>query len=893
MSLSPGTRLGPYEIAAPLGAGGMGEVYRARDTRLGRDVAVKVLPPHLSSTQEVRARFEREARAVSSLNHPHICTLHDVGREGAVDYLVMELVEGETLGARLEKGALPTGEVLRLGAQIADALDRAHRAGIVHRDLKPGNVMLTKAGAKLMDFGLARATGMAGAADGSGLANEALSRSPTVSRPLTAEGTIVGTFQYMSPEQLEGGEVDARADIWALGCVLYEMATGKRAFEGKSQASLIGAIMQAEPTPVSAIAAMSPPALDRLVTACLAKDPADRVQSAHDVKLQLEWMAGGAAPGVAAAARPAPARSRRTRVVPIALAASAGAAAAALLVSIVPRRAAAPPRSAERYIVGTADLETGATPMIAPDGASVVFSGRDGTTRRLYRRALASFDVEPIEGTEDGTAPFFSPDGAWIGFVTTSSLKRVPIDGGIAQTIVSESSIASADWAADGTIYFTSRAGGPDGLTALARVPSTGGQPVVVAQLDSTQGESEAWLPEVLPDGKTVLISIVGSREPYWKIVAVVADGSRRPVLVNGLLGRCLRSAYLAYFDVESEAVFAATFDPGKTLVTGAAVPLTEQVAGNHGFDVADDGKLIYVPLPGAGQGEEIVWLDRKGTATSAMATRGRWVQPRVSPDGKRVVLRKTATDCELWMLDVERASLFRLAQSSDHHDPIWLPDGRRIVYQRADTRGEVFTLSVDGAREITRISQENGETPWSAAGNLLVTTRSGRGTQGDIWVRPLDGVSPGTAFLATEHNETSPAISPNGRWIAYASNESGALEVYVRPYPDTGRSWQISAGGGDLPVWSRDGREICFASGTKMMAAAVEAEPTFRVGAPVELFDGGFSIARTRDFDVAPDGRFIAVGRAGADDGRDELRMLLDWHEAMTRRTGPARRHS
>jgi serine/threonine protein kinase len=293
MNIAVGTKLGPYEILSPLGAGGMGEVYRARDTRLGREVAVKVLPQHLSANAEVRTRFEREAKTVSSLNHPHICTLHDIGREGDTDYLVMELIEGETLATRLAKGALPTSEVLKLGEQVADALDRAHRAGVVHRDLKPGNVMLTRSGAKLMDFGLARATGLA-AAPGSGVSIEALTQSPTMAQPLTAEGTIVGTFQYMSPEQLEGKEADARSDLWALGCVLYEMATGRRAFEGKSQASLIGAIMNTDPQPVSQLAPMAPPALDRLVKACLAKDPADRVQSAHDVKLQLAWLADGA-----------------------------------------------------------------------------------------------------------------------------------------------------------------------------------------------------------------------------------------------------------------------------------------------------------------------------------------------------------------------------------------------------------------------------------------------------------------------------------------------------------------------------------------------------------------------------------------------------------------------
>jgi serine/threonine-protein kinase len=582
----------------------------------------------------------------------------------------------------------------------------------------------------------------------------------------------------------------------------------------------------------------------------------------------------------------------------VALAAVAGAAVAALVMTVAPRRNAAPPASPERYVVGTADLQSTSAPMLAPDGASVIFSGRDGSTRRLYRRALTSFDIEPIEGTEDGTAPFFSPDGAWIGFATSSAMKKVPIDGGVAQTIVNEQRISSADWAPDGTIYYTSRAGGTDGLTALSRVPATGGRPEVVAQLDTTRSESEGWLPEVLPDGKTVLLSIVASGDPPWKVVAIAPDGSRRDIVRNGLLARCVRSRYLAYVDLESEAVLAVPFDPSQVQVTGTAVPITEQISANYCFDAADDGKLVYVPVPGAGKGDEIVWLDRKGTPTSAMPTRATWTQPRVSPDGRRVLLRKSATNCELWMLDVERASLFRLAQGSDHHDAIWSPDGRRVAYSQLNARGEVYTLSVDGAREVTKVSEgSEAESPqsWSAGGNLLVTTRTGRGTQTDIWVRPMDGASPATPYLATEYNESAPAISPDGRWIAYASNESGALEVYVRPHPDTGRSWQISAGGGDLPVWSRDGRELFFTNDTKMMVASIDIsiETTFRAAAPVELFEGGFSIGRQRDFDIAPDGRFIAVGLSGEDSGREEIRLLLDWHAAMMRRTGMARGHS
>ena len=891
MPLTPGTRLGPYEIVAPLGAGGMGEVYRARDMRLGRDVAVKVLPQHLSANIEVRARFEREAKTISSLNHPNICTLHDVGREGDTDYLVMELVIGETLAHRLAKGALQMADALALGAQIADALDRAHRAGVIHRDLKPGNVMLTKVGAKLMDFGLARATALGPAASESVGTPAGLTQSPTVSAPLTAEGTIVGTFQYMAPEQLEGKEADARSDLWALGCVLYEMATGKRAFDGGSQASLIGAIMHTEPTPASQLVPLTPLALDRVVSACLAKDPADRIQSAHDVKLQLAWIAEGATPMSAQGAPALPARRLKPAWIPFSMVALAAVAGTAAVMGLLLPRNATGPGAAQRYVLGMADLQPLSVPMLSPDGSFVVFSARESGGRRLFRRDLSSFDISPIPGTEDGISPFFSPDGAWIGFVTAQAIKKVPVNGGLAQTVLKEPRVDAADWGRQGAIYFTPRYGGADGLTALARVSANGGRATVVAQLDSAKNESEAWLPEILPDGKTALVTISGpGTASGWKIEAVRTDGSRHLVVEDGMLGRYVGSGHLLYFDFDSKVVLAAPFDPVQARVTGPASPLTEEVDDNNGFDVAEDGKLVYVPISGAGQGYEIVWLDRKGNAMPASDVKGPWGQPRVSPDGKRILLRKSGTRCELWTLDVGQDRPARIAQGPDHHDAIWSPDGRRIAYQVPNERGQIMTMAVSGAREVRRISQSGiPEIPcsWSAGGNLLAYSVTGRGTRGDIWVRPMDSTSPPAAFLATPFQESDPALSPDGRWIAYTSNETGVAEVFVRPYPDTGTSWSISTAGGGQPVWSRDGKELYYLSGSRMMAVPIETRPAFRSGTPVQLFEGGIEVSSSRSFDVAPDGRFVAVRPAGGSSSQMELRMLLNWQDEVKRKSG------
>ncbi len=614
MTLTPGTKLGPYEILSPLGSGGMGEVYRARDTRLGRDVAVKVLPQHLSANAEVRARFEREAKTVSSLNHPHICTLFDVGRQVDTDYLVMELVEGETLAARLTKGVLPTNDVLRIGSEIADALDRAHRAGVVHRDLKPGNVMLTKSGAKLMDFGLARATGMVNSS--SGVSIGALTQSPTVAHPLTAEGTLVGTFQYMSPEQLEGKDADARSDLWAMGCVLYEMATGKRAFEGKSQASLITSIMGSEPAPISQVAPMTPPALDNLVRACLAKDPADRIQSAHDVKLQLSWIAqGGSQAGVP---KPVGARRRSRERMAWFIAAFALAIAAATAILAVRPNPLTPSVHAylqpPRGVLFSSSTDRPLPLAVSRDGSTVAFCARDGEgPDLLWVRPLASDDARAIPGTEGAQGPFFSPDGRTLGFFTSTELKRVDVAGGPVITLASGIDQRGGTWARDGIILFTGNSYGP-----ISKISADGGPMTTATALDSTREETTHRYPSFLPDGRHFLYLArragAGAGENPTIFVGDLESGTRKAI-IEVASNVAFASGHLIY--IRGGILVAQPFDTGSLAVDGSAVPLVDDARMDTRFSrgvfaVSENGVLIC--MTGRDQTRtQLRWLDRSG----------------------------------------------------------------------------------------------------------------------------------------------------------------------------------------------------------------------------------------------------------------------------------------
>ncbi len=883
MPLSSGTRLGPYEILNPLGAGGMGEVYRARDTRLGRDVAIKILPPHLSQSTEARQRFEREACSASSLNHPHICALYDIGSQDGTEYLVMECLEGETLAQRLEKGPLPLEQFLRTAMEIADALDKAHRHGVVHRDLKPANVMLTKAGAKLLDFGLAKARPPA---------LHDLSTSPTASQPLgtdagskpiTAEGTIVGTFQYMAPEQLEGHEADARSDIFSFGAVLYEMATTRKAFEGRSAASVIAAILEKDPLPISQLQPLFPPALERLVKTCLAKDPDERWQTVHDVLLELKWIAeAGSQAGV-----PAPVVSHRKLRERLAWTATAVLALTTIAFAVgFVLRAPKPPQpvrlSAEIGVDAALNPNFGPSAILSPDGTRLAIAARGADQKaRIYVRALDQLQASALTGTENARDPFFSPDGQWIAFFADSKLKKISVQGGAAVTLCDAPDDRGGSWGEDGTVVLT-----PTPRVALSKVSSAGGIPEVLTTLDKQAGEVTHRWPQVLPEGKAVLFTSSTNWDNYEDadlVVYSMASRQRKTVHRGGFHARYLPSGHLVY--VHEGTLFAIPFDLKRLEVTGQPAPILEGVVtrpdnGGAQFSFSETGTLVYVAGRGVGQNLSIYWMDREGKFQPVRETPGNYYILAVSPDGKRLALEIVdAQRSDVWVYEWERDILTRLTFAGEaNFVPVWAPDGQRITYASKEKGGSynLYWKRADGAGDAQRLTESKNvqyPTSWRPDGKVLAFHQLNPDTSWDIMTLTMEGDEksgwkPGEPkpFLNSPFSELSPAFSPDGRWLAYHSNESGNYEVYVRPLPGPGGKWQISTGGGGFPKWSRNGKELFYRTpDNKIMVANYSASgDSFHAEKP-RLWSPGQITSRGiyGQFDLHPDGKRFAVLKA------------------------------
>jgi eukaryotic-like serine/threonine-protein kinase len=706
MPPGPGTRLGPYEIVSPIGAGGMGEVYKAKDTRLDRVVAVKVLPAHVASDLDLKQRFEREAKTLAALSHPHICPVFDVGSQNGIDFLVMEYLEGQTLADRLEKGALPLDQALRYAIQIADALDKAHRRGIVHRDLKPGDVMLTKSGVKLLDFGLAKLQ-PAGAVAG-------MSVAATMASPLTARGTILGTLHYMAPEQVEGSEADARSDIFSFGAIVYEMVTGKRAFEGKSAASVVAAVLEREPPAMSSLQPLTPRSVDRIVATCLAKDPDDRWQTARDLLRELKWIAGAGTHTQDALVPRSTPRGRFKFAAAMSFSLVLGAAVAGAAVWLASRPS--PPRVTRLTIAPAGAAALAVTGFdrdvaISPDGTRVVYLGGNGS--RLFMRALDQIEATPLEGLGVPHHPFFSPDGAWIGFFDgVSALKKVSVNGGPAVTICRITGAPSgATWGADGTIIFALTA-----TPGLRRVSANGGEPEVITTPNVRDGEAYDYWPEFLPDGRGVLFKVelrAGGPTGSGRIgVLDLRTGARKILVRDGFYGRYVSTGHLVYG--VSGTLRAVPFDLNRLELAGTPIPLVEPVlmtpfGGVLDFDVSQNGTMVYTPAGTGAAARTLAWVDRQGQEEPIKAPVRAYTYPKLSPDGTRLALDVRDQDNDIWIWDFARETLSRFTfDVSQDQYPVWTPDGRRLVFgsRRGAGTANLFWQAADGtgaAEQLTK----------------------------------------------------------------------------------------------------------------------------------------------------------------------------------------------
>jgi eukaryotic-like serine/threonine-protein kinase len=892
--LNTGTKLGPYEITGAIGAGGMGEVYRARDTRLERIVALKILPAHLADRAQSRERFERESKTIASLNHPHICVLHDVGHQDGTDFLVMEYLEGETLAQRLAKGPLPVQQALQFAIEIADALDKAHRKGITHRDLKPSNIMLTKSGTKLLDFGLAK------------LQQEAVpatpeSQLPTMKSGITGAGTIVGTLQYMAPEQVEGGAVDSRTDIFAFGAVVYEMATGKRAFEGKSQASLIAAILERDPPAMASLQPMTPPALDRVVRKCLAKEPEKRWQAASDVCDELKWIAEGGSQSAAVApivaAGKTPVRDARLGWI----VATACFVAALIFGSLLYLRHAPEPPRAVRFslfppdkwiLAGTGAVTTGASAPVAisPDGQQVAFvaASAEGKTL-LWVRSLDTLTAQEFAGTEGATSPFWSPDSRSLGFFAGGKLKKIDVSGGPPITLCDAPDNRGGTWNRDGVILFA-----PTNISALQKVSASGGAPAPATVLG--QGELGHIRPSFLPDGRHFLYSTIAPRAGSGGPIYLGSlDSSERKLLLNATSANALYAQGNLLF-LRDATLVAQPFDVGRLALTGDAFPIADQIRISGSmqpyayFSASANGALAY-QMGAETASSQLAWFDRAGVQIGVLGDPAAYTDIELSPDGRRasVSIPDEGKGRNIWIYDVARGLRTRFTfDPADQFTAIWSPDGSRIIFNsRRKGSLDLYQKPASGAGSEEVLLENNVDkfpTSWSPDGKFILYVSSGPSRSNDLFVLPLTGDRKPFPFLQTQFSEPEGRISPDGRWVAYSSNESGRNEIYVASFPGPGGKWQISTAGGAYPRWRHDGSEIFYlAPDNKLTAASVNSKgASFEVSAVKPLFTTRIASRGSYKYDVSPDGQKFLIDAAPEQAMSSPITIVLNWEAGV-----------
>jgi Tol biopolymer transport system component len=863
--------LGPYEIGAPLGSGGMGEVYRARDKRLDRTVAVKILPQEMSSDLARKQRFEREAKTISSLNHPHICVLHDVGHQDGIDYLVMECVEGETLSKRLEKGPLPLEQVLRYGAQIADALDKAHRNWVIHRDLKPGNIMLTGNGAKLLDFGLAKPS--------SGLLNEMTLTAQIPAAPVTKEGTIIGTFQYMSPEQVEGKELDARSDIFSLGAILYEMLSGRRAFEGKSQLSVASAILEREPTPIISIKPMTPPVLEHLVKKCLAKSVEERWQSAGDLASELRWIADRSAQGGAEDSSGPAAKAGWQRIAGIGSLAAL-AAAVVVLTFFLMRKGGSPGLGGNGVVRLSIALplkqelaaDMTQAVMLSPDGERVAYVAADSGVSHLYVRRLDQFESVAIPDSEGAIFPFFSPSGDWVAFFSQGKLKKAPVTGGQPVVLSEMTAFFGGTWTPRDSIVVSVPNFG------LGTVPASGGplQKISVATNDLIYPQGLTWL----AGGDWVVFTDYLSRRE--NVLAVkLSTGELRPLLDNAL-SPSYGAGHLIYY--QGGALWAVPFDSDKVQIQGSPTEIEKGVNEENYIAQATasrTGVLAYAPGPAGNFLRNLFVVNRKGQEQKIDVPPNDYVDPALSPDGKRiaVVIRSVQ---QLEVLERDHSGVTSIVSSlTSYFAPVWTLDGKNLLLDGFNVSKErgIYRVAADGGSEPELVRQTpHTSHVTSIGGDYAAVMVNDPVTNTDLWLLGLHGPHEMRPFKTSSAVERQGALSPDGRWMAYVSNESGRSEIYVGPVPGPGGRRQISSEGGEQPRWVRNGREIVYRNGTKMMSVPVQFRPDLQTGKPIELFDRKFDRGAAVDaYDVTADGQTFVMTRSERDNPT-EIRVVIGW---------------
>ena len=871
MTFTTGAKLGPYEIVQAIGAGGFGQVYKARDARLNRFVAVKILPEHLSQNPEVKARFEREAQTLASLSHPHICPVFDVGQQDGVDYIVMEYLEGVTLAERLKKGALPLEEALKIAIETADALDKAHRQGVIHRDVKPSNVILTKNGAKLLDFGLAKLKTLD--------QSTTLSTMPTQA-DLTGEGAILGTIQYMSPEQLEGDEADARSDIFAFGAVLYEMVTGRRAFEGRSQSSLIAAIMHIDPPSASALQPATPRVMDRIIRRCLAKSADDRWQSAADLGVQLQWMVESASEG--AAATPAIARKPRRERLAWIVATAAVIAFGYLAVLHFGRQPAEAPEL-------RLEISTPSTPQplqfaLSPDGRYIVFVASGDGAQRLWLRQLDKTEARPMPGTDGANFPFWSADSRSIAYSSQGKLRRVDIAGGPPQTLANTNVLRSGAWNADGVILFSGA------NHALSRVSASGGsEPVAVTRLDPPR-QTQHRHPQFLPDGRHFLYHVIGNAPEAAGIYVASLDGGepKRLAQADGA-AVYLPPGMIAF--VRGTSLMVQHLDLKKLELTGDPMKVADQLAVDAvnwgGISVAD-GRLAY-RAGGVGL-RQLKWFDRTGKPLGVVSDPdpGNLLYPELSRDSALVALLRTVEgNADVWLLDTVRGSKVRFTYDpSNDNAPVWSPDRQRIVFssiRQGPYKLFIGPSSRPNAETLLRDSPNNNYAQdWSRDGRFILYGEADPKTGRDLWALPMDGDPKPIEIIKTPFDERNGQFSPDGKWVAYETDESGPFQIFVQPFPVASSKTQVSISGGSQPRWRADGKELYFIGPDgKLMAAQVNvAGGIITALTPVELFPASAVAGagtNKQQYAVSSDGRFLV--NQSAESAATPITVILNWH--------------